>query len=577
MSKNIIDDTAVFICSKGIGVSFSPIPSQMIAKGEGKSFLNENTKCVTKGVGQCILQPNPSGAGFLPCNQTKLPITPWSGTDNIISIAGAKALTSETSTMCPLGAKISLQDNCDTLFKVGCDMTITEIVMDFANEKLKNIKKSKVLFNDEKNKYSNDTLCDNDFCNKPIYKGNFTKEKSDSANLTSNKYALCPYEQCNSKNDCSYFCAKPELDNNSAELKRQFERDRFQEYSDYINVHNRLRGEYPEYGWGYEGHHIISGNQVFMARESNGDLKYGHLLKLAYMCGYDINNAKNCILLPSMARREGPWGCLDEYVKEAKAFDVMDIMKKQWHLGGHAYSISKDSLKYYKPTEEQLLSSEINEYFPNYATSVKAKLTKINDIYSRSLCWKERNSREFRYKFIKRLNAISEEIEQALLSFEKKPKNSFPYFVSKQSVDYAYDAPKTGKVVILYKQGNNIYASKFRVSRKQKNNCQVIITQNPEEPNIRVTKDTMFEFVKYCENIMHFWIDNRIEKDLPWDCTKEFISKREIDEKNINDYAIKYSMELFTFINKNEIANQGQLAQIRRRWKEVKENVDFYN
>lgn len=554
MQKNIIDNTAMFVCPKGIGVSFLPISNQMIAKSQGKNFLNENTKCIAKNVGQCTLQPNPSGTGFLPCTQRILPITRWEGIENTISISGAKALTSDASTMCPLGVKISLMNNCNTLFRVGGKFSISEISVSSTQKKS----------DGNLEKVSND---------KKETDGNFGKEKEH----TNDKYVLCLYEQCEDRDNCLYYCAKPELDNNASEMKKKFERDRFQEDTAYKTLHNRLRTEYPEYGWGYEGHHIISGYQVFMARDSNGQLKYGHLLKLASMCGYDINNAQNCVLLPSIERKEGPWGCLDVYMKKAKAFDVMDIMKRQWHLGGHAYTIPKDSLKYYKPTDEQLVNYGINEYFPDYATAVQVKLTRLNDIYLRKLCWKKRDSKEFRDKFIERMNKISIEIEQSLLSFEKRPKSSFPYFVSKQSVDYAYDVPKTGKIIIIYSQEKGLYASKFRISRKRKDNYQIIVTQNQEIPYIKVTKDTMLEFVKYCENIMHFLIDSRIEKELPWRCENEFICRKEINEKNINEYVLKHSTELFAFIDSNELENQGQLAQIRKRWREAKENVCFYN
>lgn len=582
MAKQILDSSAVFSCQKGIGVTFGVLPGQMIAKGNGKNYLNSKTKCKLNMPGQCTLQPNPSGAGYLPCSQLSIPSTAWEGLDQIIKIDGAKALTNDASTMCPLGGKICLQGTCNTIFNVGCSVSIKEIIVEkiekehHTNDKKSSSQSVTAIPNEKIDTNSYKKTDGNNRLNKEIIvQDDKAQEKIVSANA---KYAKCPYEKCEERGTCPYFNAKVEIDNSSVELKKNFELNRNDEDMAYKKQHKEARAEYSEYGWGYEGHHLISGNQVFMAVDKKtGDLKYGHLLMLANMCGYDINNANNCILLPSMARNEGPWGTLEVFVKEAKAFDVMDIMKRQWHLGGHAYTIPKDSLKYYKPSDSQVLLSGTGEYFPNYATSVQAKLNRINAKYSRKRCWKKLDNQEFKDEFKNTMDETSREIEEMLMRFSKKPKDCYPYFVSKMSVDYAYDAPKTGKIILVYKKGEDIYASKFRVSRKQKDNYQVMVVQNQELPELKIEKNTLQEFVRYCENIMHFWIDIGIDDALPWNCSSEFISNRLIDGSNIYKFACDNATELFTFIDKNEMTNHGQITQIRKRWKEVKENVPICN
>ena len=581
MAKKVIDESAIFSCQKGIGVTFKVnYPGQMIAQGNRKSYLNVNTKCSLLCPGQCTMQPNPSGAGYLPCNQAVIPSTSWNGADQVIKINGAKALTKDANTLCPLGGKITLQGICNTIFNAGCSATITEIIVNKTENNEKQTAKNSV--NTESNNIKAETL-ENDAIHEGRHSNQKEDKKQESRDINENnktisdKYANCAYENCTERDDCPYFNAKAGIDNNSFELKKNFEKDRPEENSNYMRKHNDARSEYPEYGWGYEGHHMISGNQVFMAIEKDtGNLKYGHLLKLANMCEYNINNGNNCILLPSIARNDSPWGTLETYEKEAKAFDVMDIMKRQWHLGGHAYTVPKDSLKYYKPTNEKVLSSGTNEYFPNYATSVQMRLDNINAKYARKKCWKKMDNEMFREKFRENMDKISKEIEDMLMKFEKNPKESYPYFVSKMSVDYAYDAPKTGKIILLYKKQENIFASKFRVSRKQKDNYQVIIVQNEEIPEMRIDTNNLITFIRYCENIMYFWIDKNLEKGLPWNCDKEIINYRAINGEDIYRYACDNSTEIFTFIDKNEITNQGQIAQIRKRWKEVKENAVFY-
>lgn len=568
MGKKILDNSAVFYCDKGIGVSFRVLPGQMIAKGSGGSFLNTDTKCSLNIPGQCTLQPNPTGAGYLPCSQGIIPSAAWQGADQVITINGAKALAEDASTMCPLGGEICLQGICNTVFRAGCSVAIKEIVV-------KN--NERVYETSKKGKVSQKESPDNE--NNRINKSeNKEAENTEKETESTSKYAKCSYEKCAERDSCSYFNARSEINNNSAELKKNFERDRSEEDKAYKRQHGEARGEYSEYGWGYAGHHLISGKQVFMASDkSTKDLKYGHLLMLANMCGYDINNANNCILLPSIARKEGPWGTLEEFVKEAKAFDVMDIMKRQWHLGSHDYDIPKDSLKYYKPSDSQVLLSGTGVYFPNYATSVQARLDGINTKYSRKRCWKKMDTPGFKEKFKGEMDGLSREIETMLMRFSNRPKDSYPFFVSKRAVDYAYDAPKTGKIILMYPREEGMYASKFRVSRKQKDNYQVVVVQNEELPELEIKHDSLLEFVRYSENIMHFWIDSRLGSALPWNRSGEFISNRIMDEHDIYRYACNNAMELFTFIDKNEAANQGQVAQIRKRWREVKENVAICN
>ena len=303
MAKKVIDASTIFSCQKGIGVTFKVVsPGQMIAKGNGKNYLNLNTKCSLVCPGQCTMQPNPSGVGYLPCNQTVIPSTSWNGADQVIKINGARALTEDASTMCLLGGKITLQGICNTIFNAGCSVTIAEIVVNKTKNNEKQTVKNRVnteCKNTKSKMLENDEMHKGKKSNKEENKKQESEEKNENNRIVSDKYSNCAYENCIEREDCPYFNAKVEVDNNSAELKKNFENDRPEENLNYIRQHNEAREEYSEYGWGYEGHHIISGNQVLMAIEKDtGNLKYGHLLKLANMCGYNINNGNNCILLP---------------------------------------------------------------------------------------------------------------------------------------------------------------------------------------------------------------------------------------------------------------------------------------
>lgn len=565
MEKKVLDDTATFECSNGIGVSFKVTTCQGIAKGKGKRFLNFNTKCSLVSTGQCKMQPNPSGAGFLPCSMASIPATAWQEADSVIKIKGANALIDKSYTMCPIfGGKISIKGSCNNVFNAGCVLAISEIIVKIAEQSKENSSNNvtKRILNSDNGISKIKTVKKDDSVKKD--------EEPISQESINSEYANCPYEQCEERDTCPYFNAKAEVDNDSSELKKNFEKDRNLEDQQYKQQHIDARKEYPDYSWSFAGHHIISGNQVFMDKDKQSKkLRYGHLLMLASMCGFDINNAMNCILLPTIVSQEGAWGSLEKYLKSATAFDVMDIMKRQWHVGGHAYTVPKDSLKYYKPSDEQVLRSGSNEYFPNYATSVKTKLDKLNDRYARKRCWKKLNTEAFREKFKGQMNEISSEVEKYLLSFERRPKDSYPFFVSKMAVDYAYDAPKTGKIILIYPKGNNIYASKFRVSRKQKNDYQIVVVQNEELPELLINEEGLHEFVRYCENIMHFWIDSELDYTLPWDFSDDYVNKCKIDGNAIGKYACDRSSQLFAYLDNNEVEYQGQMARIRKRWKEV--------
>lgn len=566
MTKKILNNSAIFKCQKGIAVTFAPIKYQGLAKENGKFFLNAESKCNLVSVGQCTLQPNPTGAGFLPCNQMQIPVTSWNGTDNIIKIRGGKALLDNSSTMCPLGGKICLQSIGNTVFKAGCAATITEIVVDKVRNESGNRNVRAGSENLDMPEKTEGSSMGNDNSK------NIKEDTNEIEEIPNAKYAKCPYEKCKNRKYCEYFNAKAEIDNNSNKLRRNFIRERNNEYEAYTKQYEDALEEYSEYSWGDAAHHIISGNQIFMARIENGDLRYGHLLMLANMCDYDINNAWNCILLPSLDKTDDSKGELQQFEKKANAFEIMDIMKKQWHLGTHDYTIPKDSLKYYNPSKAQVLSSGIDVYFPNYATAVKAVLDNLNVRYSRKCCWKKKNNEEFKQKFIAAFNEISGEVGKKLCDFSKQPKASYPFFVSKVSVDYAYGAPKTGKVILIYKKGNDIFASKFRISRKQKDDYKIKIVQNQEIPELKVDDEHLLEFVRYCDNTILFWIDNDIDTMLPWKYDKDKIEKRNIDGENIEKFAIQNATELFAFMDTNEVTNIGQSGLIRKRWKEVKEN-----
>ena len=189
-------------------------------------------------------------------------------------------------------------------------------------------------------------------------------------------------------------------------------------------------------GWNYGAHHIIPANQAFA--------KFPELVKVATACGYDINCAENCIMLP--AKEEGH-GNFDADSKSDSAFAIMALTNMQCHLGPHEYKIS------------EILAAQVHRHLgrrvkiKSYAELLREKLSKINLSKDGEVCPKE---------IIASLNKISAEVREKLSKFKENPKSSYPYYVSRRAYLYAFNDSTLKKFISAGRGGAKLIFKRLK-------------------------------------------------------------------------------------------------------------------
>ena len=276
------------------------------------------------------------------------------------------------------------------------------------------------------------------------------------------------------------------------------------------------------------------------------------------MFDYKINNAYNGIILPYLKKQEEidapKFSSLGVVDQDTIAFNAMYNMKRQWHVGGHEYTIPEDVMeeitKYFnKSTEgyesEKLLRQIRNKSDPslitNYMEAVMAKLDDINTKYSYVRCWNKRKE-YYGKKFISDMNNLSREIESKLLAFETEPKDSWPFFVSVRALQFAYNIPVSLRLIVVYKKNGDLYANRYKLKRFKKDMQDLRI--EPESGSEPILDDN--SFTMFCSNAYCFIIADGCGFELPWrECNCEcYIRNMEINPKA--------SLDITTFLNNNK-------------------------
>ena len=177
-------------------------------------------------------------------------------------------------------------------------------------------------------------------------------------------YALCDYKNCPDWRTCEYLKADyspASVNNSSYELEKNFKASYPQKYSEYCALTEKKNAESTEGCWGKAAHHIISGNQIFAP--------HPYLVKLANYYGYDINNADNCILLPTTHHFDSDV----KITRQANAYAAMSYMAQQWHVGGHAYPLDKNTVANIFAYLEKTSDSNI-VFYKHYVDAVEHEM-----------------------------------------------------------------------------------------------------------------------------------------------------------------------------------------------------------
>jgi len=466
---NYVTDGATYTCPGGSTFRAQAVGTQ--SSGEGKNLLTANALLnVQKPAPQCKRLP---GSPPPPCGVISV-TTPWSSLDKNTA-GGAKLLTDSSAKICPVaGAKITLDNNPNKRVQDGASaVSIADIafpVLAAVVGVVKTATAKKSATTTPKLQTKNEA--------QPLKKSDKKQEKATAAAKQTTaataaktdggkvwqKGPLCP--GCWRKpgeEACGYPTASAQVTENSAqELRKAYEQftdaekdahDRY--YDDLLRRWSFLEQEFGK-RWSYAAHHIISGNQVF------GTVP--EIVQLAHFYAYDINNAHNCIFLVTK-----PEGRLaeEDVLKRATAYEAMGLTKMQWHVGGHAYKIDRDTDALRERIRKKAKQEPAAGPIQNYVQLVQAQLLALRDgLAAQPVCRKTDAQKQ---AFFAAMNDIAAATKAKLAAFRESPEKSYPYYVSKEAFYYAFALPRAVRLGVLRgsEDGKRVTVTTCRATRFQ--------------------------------------------------------------------------------------------------------------
>ncbi|HIJ88255.1 MAG TPA: hypothetical protein HPP97_11345 [Desulfuromonadales bacterium] len=206
------------------------------------------------------------------------------------------------------------------------------------------------------------------------------------------------------------------------------------------------RGNTHELPYTIAQHHLISAMQCYV--------KVRRLVRMGNMVGYDINNTKNGIGLPTThpsltypinGVRE-KYGDLDKPKSELTnrrkvSFALMEELGAQWHVGHHGFKVvlSKKDVENWQNGGADEKNKEDYPHETGYDKIIIGRLVAMCLGPLRNLCEKEDTSSNLK----EQMDALSGEIKGKLEEFKgKNPHQSSPFFVSMRAYEYSKIAEK---------------------------------------------------------------------------------------------------------------------------------------
>lgn len=391
---------------------------------------------------------------------------------------------------------------------------------------------------------------------------------------------LCNMDKGEKCKTCRYPLASTEVDNDSIKLRRNYENQSDEEKDDYDRYYEEVFGNFTEKYWTDAAHHIISGNQVF--KKCQEIVRLANFYNEEYLNGntqykgYDINSARNCIMLISKDV-EYSQKADSSAKKNISAYDAMSTTGIQWHLGGHSYTFSKEEIPILHQRIKLFTKKEARE-LKNYAELVEAELNKMQIFMSRNkVC---RATPRQNAAFVMRMNNLSAKIKKYLGAFRIKPHRSYPYYVSLEAFRYTFALPRTGKIMLVRqgKNENGLLLEKFRIKRfeetitdRTKNlEFSRIYSekgiQNPKEfvfDNEQTEKDCIY----FCDNIEHFILIGSPNLSLlPFRIeANNILSLPETDEMQSEQFLQQNDTEILVFLRNNTVTYTAPAKKIKER------------
>lgn len=391
---------------------------------------------------------------------------------------------------------------------------------------------------------------------------------------------LCNMDKGERCKHCRYPSASVEVNNDSIKLRRNYENQSDDEKDDYDHYYEDIFDNFTEKYWTDAAHHIISGNQVF--KKCQAIVKLANFYNEEYLSGntaykgYDINSAKNCIMLISKDVEYSKK--VDSKVeKNISAYDAMSTTGIQWHLGGHSYTFNKEEIPVLHQRIKLFTKKEARE-LKNYAELLEEELNKIQiSMCKNKVC---RATPRQNAAFVTRMNNFSAKIKKYLGDFRIKPHRSYPYYVSQEAFRYTFSLPRTGKIMLV-RQGdkeNSLLLEKFRVKRfedtimdrdKNLDFSRIFNEQDVQNPKEFVFNDEQSkkDCIYFCDNIEHFiLIDNPNLNLLPFKIDAEnILSLQGIEKISSEQFLQQHDTEILVFLRNNVVTYTAPVKKIKER------------
>lgn len=505
------EKNATFFCSALTG-SISVTSGQNFADDGGGLILTTATQLKASGV--CAILTAATGSP----QQCKNKFSSWLGSETAHTINGKPVLNDMSKKIC---MACGVPTMVTVIPMVSVIPPAIENITDTKNNAAQTSPKT------EKTVNSNETVSSEDTSDEDK-KQEIKNTKADDGSINY-EYAVCNYKNCKRAESCQYLKASHELEKitHPSQVLRANSK---QKEDKFLEAINELKQK-TQLDWKNAAHHIISTNQVFG--------KFPKLVKLANFYGYDINNAENCIFLPT---KEDGFGERADISKKAQAYEVMSITGLQWHVSHHHYTIRQEDFKNVKDEErknlkcyDEVLKSDIkNRIYPLFLS--RNNVCRYDTPASESYAEKAE-------RFKENMTSLSNDIEKKLLAFTI-PKNSAPYFVSAEALRFTYNIPKRKKLMYIYSQNGSICFEKYIYTKNKGDKDSVLVSSADRPLCISKTEDNVNQIIEFCENVRHFFIYENAVSEIPFktDANVYFISghadKLYVSELQNNDFEL---------------------------------------
>lgn len=584
-----LTENAIFSCSMSSAVIIKcKETSNKKVKYKGTVLLTKNAKIDTKA-GICpVLTTQAQGTP----QQCRCSLSTWGNYSMNTTAQGSAFLTKDSRNSCIYGGLISVKisgmffpkvvkDSKANISSINWLKPFVETTQKNTGKMPKSVKSvdinnsGSLKAGDVSSQAIEKTVNTSDFKSKTVQPlANKAEIKLKPQNL------LCNMDKGERCKHCRYPSASVEVNNDSIKLRRNYESQSDDEKDDYDHYYEDIFDNFTEKYWTDAAHHIISGNQVF--KKCQAIVKLANFYNEEYLSGntaykgYDINSAKNCIMLISKDVEYSKK--VDSKVeKNISAYDAMSTTGIQWHLGGHSYTFNKEEIPVLHQRIKLFTKKEARE-LKNYAELVEEELNKIQiSMCKNKVC---RATPRQNIAFVTRMNNLSAKIKKYLGDFRIKPHRSYPYYVSQEAFRYTFSLPRTGKIMLV-RQGdkeNSLLLEKFRVKRfedtimdrdKNLDFSRIFNEQDGQNPKEFVFNDEQSkkDCIYFCDNIEHFiLIDNPNLNLLPFKIDVEnILSLQGIEKISSEQFLQQHDTEILVFLRNNVVTYTAPVKKIKER------------